>query len=361
MITQGKTEEARKYLLNAIEKNPQEYGAYYELSKMLKTKNEAAELLKAIKSAKSKRLTTTTKYIIEFTTSNCLHMAEKYAESAKYLKLANKNKLTVKPSNANELKQEILLNLPNTPPAVQSDITSKSGRNRIFIVGMPRSGSTLLETILSMNPEIKDLGESSSLRKAISKIQNKKELSPTYSSLDEIYSQMEPIDKSKFKYTTDKNLYNFIWINFIVSQMPAAKIIHCRRNPMDNILSMYRSNLSAGNNYTSDLTDAAEILIAHEQAMQIQKERYRERIFTFNYDEFVNAPEINLRKLLRWLNLEFESYYLYPEKSTRNINTASTTQARQPISNKSLGGWKNYKNLLNPALKILQENGMEID
>ena len=100
---------------------------------------------------------------------------------------------------------------------------------------MPRSGSTLLETILSMNPEIKDLGESSSLRKAIAKIQKQKESNPTCPSLDETYSQMEPIDNSKYKYTTDKNLYNFTWINYIASLMPAAKIIHCRRNPMDNI------------------------------------------------------------------------------------------------------------------------------
>ena len=143
--------------------------------------------------------------------------------------------------------------------------------------------------------------------------------------------------------------------------MPAAKIIHCRRNPMDNILSMYRSNLTAGNNYTSSLTDSAKILVIQEQAMQIQKTRYPKNIFTFDYDKFVSAPEFNLRKLLRWLNLEFEDYYLYPEKSTRSINTASVVQARNPISNKSLGGWKNYKNLLNPALKILEENGMEID
>ena len=124
---------------------------------------------------------------------------------------------------------------------------------------------------------------------------------------------------------------------------------------------MYRSNLTAGNNYTSSLTDSAKVLVIQEQAMQIQKTRYPKNIFTFDYDEFVSAPEFNLRKLLRWLNLEFEDYYLCPEKSTRSINTASVVQARNPISNKSLGGWKNYKNLLNPALKILEENGMEID
>lgn len=172
---------------------------------------------------------------------------------------------------------------------------------------------------------------------------------------------MEPISDRQIKYTIDKNLYNFIYINWIATYMPAAKIIQCRRNPMDNILSMYRSNLSAGNNYISNLEDAAKVLIAYEQAMTIHNERYPEKIFTFDYDAFVNAPEKNLSKLLEWLGLEFNENYLHPEKSTRSVNTASVMQARKPISNKSVGGWKNYENLLKPALRTLQESGIQIE
>ena len=85
---------------------------------------------------------------------------------------------------------------------------------------------------------------------------------------------------------------------------------------MDNILSMHRSNLTAGNNYTSNLEDSARVLIAQEQAIQIQKNRHPEKIFTFDYDQFVNAPELNLRNLLGWLEIEFNESYLHPEKST---------------------------------------------
>ena len=130
---------------------------------------------------------------------------------------------------------------------------------------------------------------------------------------------------------------------------------------MDNILSMYRSNLSAGNNYTSNLEDAAKVLIAQEKAMQIHKARYPKKIFTFNYDEFVNAPEANLSKLLSWLDLKFNQSYLNTEKSKRAVNTASAMQARKPISNKSVGGWKNYKRLLEPARYILQNSGVLAD
>ena len=130
---------------------------------------------------------------------------------------------------------------------------------------------------------------------------------------------------------------------------------------MDNILSLHRSNLTAGNNYTVNLEDSARVLIAQEQAMQIQKDRYPEKIFTFDYDQFVNAPEVNLRKLLGWLDLEFNESYLHPEKSTRSINTASVMQARKAINNKSVGGWKNYESLLKPAFNIIQESSIKIE
>ena len=111
----------------------------------------------------------------------------------------------------------------------------------------------------------------------------------------------------------------------------------------------------------ADQEDAARVLIAQEQAMHLQKSRHPEEIFTFNYDKFVDQPKKELRKLLNWLGLVFDHIYLHPEQSTRSINTASVMQARMPISNKSVEGWKNYENLLQPALSILQKSEIQFD
>ena len=357
----GETEEARKYFLATIENDPQEYGAYYGLSNMLETTEEAEKLVKSINSAKAAKVTPRSRSLFEFAISNCLHKAQNYEEASKHLRLANKNKLISLPSDIKPLRQAIENSLSNFAPSGTTNINANSGTGRIFIVGMPRSGSTLLETILSMNPEIKDLGESRSLQKAIAKAKKQRSHNVNDQNISEYYLQLESINSSQHKYTTDKQLYNFLYINHIVEHMPAAKIIHCRRNPMDNILSMYRSNLIAGNNYTANLEDSAEVLIAQEQAMQIHKKRHPEKIFTFDYDQFVNKPETNLRKLLGWLDLEFHESFLHPEESTRIVNTASVMQARKPISNKSVGGWKNYETLLKPAFKIIQESGIKID
>ena len=130
---------------------------------------------------------------------------------------------------------------------------------------------------------------------------------------------------------------------------------------MDNILSMYRSNLSSKNSFTADIEDAAKVLIAQERVMKTQKNRYSKNIYTFDYDRFVNSPDANLRNLLGWLNLEFNDFNLQPEKSNRRVNTASVMQARNPIRNESVGVWNIYSGLLNPALNILRQSELQVD
>ncbi len=357
----GDITDAKKLLLDAIKSNPQECAPYYELSLMISTTAEADELKKSIQSVKTAYLTTKQKTFIEFAISNCFHKLQDYGQAAKHLQSANKHKLILLPSNADLMQKRIASHISPQECRDLVQINNDCGSRKIFIVGMPRSGSTLLETILSTNPEIKDLGESKSLGDAIMSIQKHPGNKPNQEDLDTIYSQLAKINEAKYKYTIDKQLYNFIYVAWIAHCMPEAKIIHCCRNPMDNILSMYRSNLSPGNNYTSNLEDAAKVLISQENAMQIHKARYPKKIFTFDYDEFVNAPEAYLSKLLSWLDLKFNQTYLNTEKNKRAVNTASATQARKPISNKSVGGWKKYKRLLEPARCILQNSGVLVD
>ena len=138
--------------------------------------------------------------------------------------------------------------------------------------------------------------------------------------------------------------------------MPSAKIIHCYRNPLDNILSMLRTRLVYGNNYTSDPADAARMIIMQEQTIRQAKQDYPGQIFSLNYDTVVNVPEQTIRTLIAWLELRWSENYLHPERLRRTILTASVVQARKSINNKSVGGWKNYRDLLEPAIQILHDS-----
>ena len=140
--------------------------------------------------------------------------------------------------------------------------------------------------------------------------------------------------------------------------MPAARIIHCRRHPLDTILSMLRSNLQTGSNYTSDLVDAAKYLIHQEKTMREFKSKHKNHIFTFDYDKFTINPKEELPPIIDWIGLKWSESFLHPETNKRLVNTASVFQARQPITSTSVGLWKNYRELLKPAEEVLAESGV---
>ncbi len=266
--------------------------------------------------------------------------------------MANNLKLILKPSNSNKIinKSQLLL--------IESDkkeINKKEKRNypqSIFIVGIPRCGSTLLESILSMNSIVDDLGEIKILEESFIewKKQNK-ELT-----LSEIYWKKITHKIDKLTINTNKLLYNYQYAGIISSQIPNAKIIHCFRNPLDNILSIYRAHFARGNEYSSSLIDCTNIYLDQEKTMKEYKNKFRSKIYDLNYDLLVSNPNQEIKSLLSWLGWEWNDSYLTPHLNPRSVSTASSVQVRSPINSKSIGGWKNYKDMLKPAIELLTQN-----
>ena len=353
----GNLQEAKISFKRAISRNPNNASALLGLSKSIKSNQDTVELLENLGKVNKTGLNRKDLTSLEFALANCYHKIRNYVLAAKHYREANQLKLSFMPSNVdaqiNTDKQ-----LFDTAETINKN-DPNVGSGKIFIVGVPRCGSTLLESILSMNGNIKDLGETSALTQAFTRLVSKhKAAKKERMDLALAYEEEVNVQLDKFTHSVDKNLYNFRFAGAIARAMPAAKVIHCRRHPLDNILSMMRSNLEAGNNYTADPIDAAKFLIHQEEMLTDIKSRHEGHIFTFNYDEFVNEPEKIIKPLIKWLDLEWTDNYLHPERSEREINTASVIEARQPISNKSVGGWKNYKELLRPAEDILRDSGL---
>ena len=277
-----------------------------------------------------------------------------YANATQHLAKANKLKISYYPS---DLSEHLLRLKRVTELAKQISVGKPNeGKGRIFIVGVPRCGSTLLESVLSTDPKVCDLGESKALGQAFSQIISTIGAKETTPSLSDIYAEKTKEAMVNCTHTVDKNLYNFCFVEAIVRAMPSAKIIHCRRHPLDNILSMLKSNLKVGHNYTSVPLDAAKFLISQERTMSGFKAVYEKHIFTFDYDAFTANPEKMLRPLIDWLGLDWHERLLRPEANHRYVNTASVIQVRKPINSKSVGGWKNYSDLLKSAEQALIES-----
>ena len=226
----------------------------------------------------------------------------------------------------------------------------------IFIIGLPRSGSTLVESILGMNKDVYNLGENSILLNAL-----KESKDSNFSNIDQIYLKYSRNFSSK-KITTNKMLGNFMHIPHILTKLEHSKVIYTFRNPLDNILSMYRAKFTGVNNeYSSSLNDSANYYIHHFKMMSFYRDKYKNHIYFLNYDQLVNDTETQIRKLIDWLGLPWNYSYLNPHESKQGFFTASTVQVRSPINNKSVGGWQNYSKLLQEPLDFFISKNFDLD
>ena len=380
----GKTDEAKKYLYKAIKIDSKQSSGYCNLAKLfvdigMLDKAEST-IVQAIKikpdcglayyifsvlnpydsyeyiyknifsDSLLDGLNQKDKIYLYFSRANIFHKRGDFKKSAKYLQIANNLKLTKIGSDL-KIRLERSNKLLNDSRKYNLNTFDSKSKQAIFIVGLPRCGSTLLESILSMNYDSIDLGETNIFDKLFlkwSKQSNKEKLN-----LEELYYEKINKISGRAVISINKMLYNYQYTSIIASQIANSKIFHCLRNPLDNILSMYRAHFSEGNKYTSSLEDCAKLYLDHEDIMDEYKREYRSRIYDLNYDLLVKNPNKEIRALISWLGWEWDEKYLSPHLNTRSVSTASSVQVRYPIHSKSVGGWKNYRDMLQPSIDIL--------
>ena len=348
----GKLKDAELSFRKAIELKSNFARAYFSLSSLKYSKEDLNWIKNLFSKNIFKKLNNIEKIDIYFARANIFHREKNYKKSSQNLKLANNLKLEIYKSNSEFLikkSKNLLIESAREQSIQNQEVKSPES---IFIVGMPRCGSTLVESILSMNNKVKDLGEINLLEKAF--LINKKK--DQNKSLSEIYFQEIKNLKGNFKITTNKWLYNYQYLGVILNNIPNAKIIHCFRHPLDNILSITRANFARGNSYSSSLKDCAKVYLDQELTMQEYKKRFSSNIYDLNYDLLVINPKKIIKNLIAWLKWEWQETYLSPQLNQRSVLTASNVEIRSPINSSSIGGWQNYKDILTPAIKILKKN-----
>ena len=216
-----------------------------------------------------------------------------------------------------------------------------NNKQYLFIVGMPRCGSTLLESILSLNTEVKDMGEVNFLEESLQKTDDLLKVKKLYE--DEVM-----LLNSQKKIYTDKNLFNFLYCPIIYRLFPNARIIYCKRNLLDNVLSIYRTNF-LNQSFSSSLKDITELYLYHLELMDDYKKKFGSIIYLYDHDSVVLNPKKNIQSLINWLEWEWDEKYLSPQINNRSVFTASSAQIRQEINSNSSGYWKKYEDLLKPV------------
>ncbi len=356
-LQMGDLENAKEYLYKTIDLNPNFASAYYSLSRFYNKEKDNVIYKRILEMNISEIKVIKDKISILFAKSNILHEKNKYKDSANFLKKANDLKLSIYNSSASQLIEISKDNLIKTNSLKCYDNSdSKEIKECIFIVGMPRSGSTLIESILYTNENVIDLGERPLVEMSLKRIFEIKDKSNHCESLYKLYIK----ERNKFVrdnyISTDKYLYNYLYLGNILNSFPNAKIIHSIRNPLDNILSIYRANFQEGVRFSSSLNDCARIYVNHLKTIEEYKKRFPGKIYSINYDLLVTIPDMEIRKLIKWLDWEWDDRYLSPHQVNRNIKTASVVQVRSPINSSSINGWKQYRKMLEPAINELRKN-----
>ena len=359
----GKFNDAREFYLKSMNANnyyAEAYKNYVQLGK-IDERDEVFNNLKKI--VKDENLDEKQKEVFFYSISKIYfdignnNLAFKYLNSANKLKLQNldysfnKDKKEFKKIKEYFLNKEIL-NLKNSKENLVTPI---------FILGMPRSGTSLIEQIVSNHSEVYGAGELDLLPISV-KNSNWKNSNDFENTIKKI--RKEYLDKlsliSKKKYITDKLPGNFKRIGFILNAFPECKIIHIERNPMAICWSNYKSNFnSTGMGFTLNQEYTAEYYLLYKNLMQFWNDRYSEKIINVNYERLVENFEEEIKKLFFKLNLNWEKQLYDFHKNERPVETASFLQVRSKVYQKSSEQWKSYEKFLTSMTDILASNNVE--
>ncbi len=241
--------------------------------------------------------------------------------------------------------------------------------NPIFILGMPRSGTTLTEQILASHSYVFGAGELTEMRKLLIERCKPDE----YQTFPHVFTQEDvaSLEQMRKRYlgklrqlapdvprVTDKMPHNFVHLGVIRMLFPDAKVVHCRRNPVDTCLSIYKQDFKSLHKYANDLDELGRYYLLYRDLMEhwsdVLPENY---VFDLDYEEMVSDQEGVTRRLLEFCDLPWEEGCLEFHKTRRAVRTASQSQVRKKIYTGSVKLWQQYEEQLQPLIQVLREGG----
>lgn len=257
----------------------------------------------------------------------------------------------------------------SSPPQVVADRVN--GPQPIFVLGMPRSGTTLVEQILSRHPDVLACGELPCIERTIMRVEKKSQPMRVYPDdfksigRDELTSHARGyiewvgrLHELEQPYLTDKMPFNFIHIWLIKALFPAAPVVHCRRHPLDVILSNYFQFYGSEVNFAYDLEALAGYTVRYFRLTRHWKRLFNDEIIDVDYEILVNDPEPRTRRLVEAVGLPWNEACLDQKSSSNPVRTASIWQVRQGIYTGSRERWRRYERHIGDAIEILVNEGI---
>ncbi|TPJ54569.1 sulfotransferase [Mesorhizobium sp. B2-7-1] len=360
----GRMDEARAYLNEAIERRVDAAAAYYDLVQTRKFTEEPPELQSIVRELDRPGLKAEGVQSLHYAAGKVLNDLKRYAEAFDHF---NKAKQAAGHRfDIDQYRRFVDSMIEIFTPGL---FTAASGFGNgsdlpVFVVGMPRSGTTLTEQILASHPGVHGAGELEKLRRVANAIDLKssaEDLSKPIHSLtpeltrtlaDEHLSYLRERAPAALR-IVDKQPHNFELVGLIALLFPNARIIHCRRDAIDNCVSCYVLPFSPAHSYNAALRALGLYYREYDRLMRHWNEVFPGRIFENRYETLVEDQEAQSRRLIDHLGLPWDDACLRFFDREGAVTTPSRWQVRQPIYKSSVKRWKNYESEIQPLIEAL--------
>jgi tetratricopeptide (TPR) repeat protein len=246
-------------------------------------------------------------------------------------------------------------------------IAGLADNSPIFVLGLPRSGTTLVDRIIGAHSEVESLGEINDFAFSLMRlagagggkgdlIRRSADIDPA--ALGQAYlDSVAGYGRGRARFI-DKTPVNFLYIGLIARALPNARIVHVRRRAMDGGYALYKTLFRMGCPYSYDLGDLAAYQLAHRRLMDHWRAVLPGRFLDIDYEALVRMPEDTSRDLIAHCGLEWQEPSLRPHENRAPAATASAAQVREPIHNRSVGLWRRYAEQLAPLASALRAGGV---
>lgn len=245
-------------------------------------------------------------------------------------------------------------------------------RAPIFVVGQPRTGTTLIERVITSHSVVHSAGELRQFGLAIRRLSDYRGTLPLSATLVRQAASLDPAAlgtaylrstervRGPSAHYVDKLPGNYLFLPLILAALPQARVIHVRRHPVDACFASFKQLFADAYPHSYDQTEMARHYLRYDRLMSIWRERFPGRFYDVDYESVTANLEEEARGLIDYLELPWEPQCLAFHEQATAVTTASAVQVREPAHTRSVGRWRRYEKQLLPLLSVLREGGIEI-